>query len=169
LNIWIDGLSSFTGWFLEYEKPIYLVLEKNSDLPTAMEYLKRIGYDNVKGYLDGGITEWYSAGNVIDKMETMQSQDLKSILATDGEFYLLDVRTDDEWELNHIPGANHIYVGNLADKLNSIPKTKNIITYCTIGLRSTVAASYLLKEGFTNTSVLLGGIESWEKNGLELV
>ena len=167
LNIWLDGIPSFAGWFLDYRRWIYLVMDDQRELPVALEYLKRIGYDNVVGYLVGGMSAWYSAGNVIVKMDTKQAPEVHA-LQDSGDMFMLDIRTEDEWEAVHIPGAMHIYLGELAENLDKIPKNKQIIVYCSVGLRSSTAASYLLKEGFTDTSVLLGGLQSWQIKGYKV-
>jgi len=54
-SIWLEGLPAYAGWVLTYEKPILLVLECSDHLDTAVRYLVRIGYDNIVGYLRGGV------------------------------------------------------------------------------------------------------------------
>ena len=59
LNIWKDCLPSYSGWFLNYEQPIIVVDENNSNIEDLKRYLIRLGYDNVYGYLSGGFPVWF--------------------------------------------------------------------------------------------------------------
>ena len=61
-SIWLEGLPAYAGWVLTYEKPILLVLECSDHLDKAVRYLVRLGYDNIVGYLRGGIEAWYDSG-----------------------------------------------------------------------------------------------------------
>ncbi|XJZ28928.1 rhodanese-like domain-containing protein [Bacillota bacterium Lsc_1132] len=76
-----------------------------------------------------------------------------------------NVRNQSEWDAGHIPGAYHYMLGNLTDKLDSLPKDKKIITQCQGGGRSAIGASLLQAKGF-NVLNLEGGFSAWEKAGL---
>ncbi|MBE9594702.1 MAG: hypothetical protein IMF19_14620 [Proteobacteria bacterium] len=54
--------TAYTGWVLTYGKQILLVLECSDHLDKAVRYLVRLGYDNIVGYLRGGIEAWYDSG-----------------------------------------------------------------------------------------------------------
>lgn len=84
----------------------------------------------------------------------------------DDNYFVIDVRNQSEWDSGHIPGAHHMMLGNLADKLDEVPKDKKIITHCQSGARSAIGTSLLLKNGFKNVFNLEGGYSAWEKEGL---
>jgi len=81
---------------------------------------------------------------------------------------IVDVREDGEFQEQHIPGAIHIPLGQLASRLSELEPYKNsqIITQCRSGGRSAKAADQLTAAGFTNVQNMDGGIQAWEKAGL---
>ena len=87
------------------------------------------------------------------------TQELKSILKT---VQLIDVREQREWDSGHIPGAVHIPIKNLPEKLKSLDKRNLIVTYCQIGNRSLEAQKLLAKKGF-QARTLKGGLEKWQE------
>ncbi|MDD2364781.1 MAG: FAD-dependent oxidoreductase [Desulfuromonadaceae bacterium] len=77
------------------------------------------------------------------------------------DFILLDVRSPAEHEAVRIAGAKLVPLGALRDKLDSLPKDKEIIAYCKISLRGYEAQKILNAAGFTNVSFIDGGILTW--------
>lgn len=72
---------------------------------------------------------------------------------------LLDVRSQEEFDDEHILGATNIPVNELQAKLASLPKDKPIVVYCAIGGRATKAAAMLADAGYSVRN--LGGMASW--------
>ena len=62
--------------------------------------------------------------------------------------FILDVRTEEEFQAGHIPNATHIPVDELRDRLHELPKGQPIVTYCQVGQRGYIAARILLQSGF---------------------
>jgi NADPH-dependent 2,4-dienoyl-CoA reductase/sulfur reductase-like enzyme/peroxiredoxin family protein/rhodanese-related sulfurtransferase/TusA-related sulfurtransferase len=75
---------------------------------------------------------------------------------TDGGF-VLDVRSPDEFNLDHIPGAVNIPLGKLRSRLADLPRDKAIFIYCKVGFRSYLAYRLLVQNGFTDAATLAGG------------
>jgi glyoxylase-like metal-dependent hydrolase (beta-lactamase superfamily II)/rhodanese-related sulfurtransferase len=73
---------------------------------------------------------------------------------------LIDVRETDEFDAWHIPGAVLFPLGELADRLNEIPRDRQLVTVCAAGLRASKGAEILASAGYA-VSVLSGGMESW--------
>ncbi len=73
---------------------------------------------------------------------------------------LIDVRESDEYAAWRIPGAVLVPLGELADRLNEIPRDRHILTVCAAGLRANKGAEILASAGYS-VSVLIGGMESW--------
>ena len=94
----------------------------------------------------------------------MQVQPVEvAALLRDGPFLrLVDVRTPEEWELAHIPGATLI-TEELAHELMLQPKGNPIVFYCHVGARSLDAAAYYAGHGFKNVRSMTGGIDAWSK------
>jgi len=74
---------------------------------------------------------------------------------------LLDVRRKDEYDAGKISGAINIPVDEIRNRLNEIPKEKNIYIYCEAGLRGYLAQRILVQNGFNNVSNLSGGYHLW--------
>ena len=70
---------------------------------------------------------------------------------------VLDVTEEVERSVFAIPGSIHIPLGELRDRLTELPKDREIVVYCAIGVRSYNAARILMQNGFENVSVLEGG------------
>jgi hydroxyacylglutathione hydrolase len=161
LSIWLDGLPSFAGWYLPYDKPI-LLLDESNDPSNAMSYLLRMGYDNVEGYLSGGMLSWHTAGFESASTKTVTVQDLCSKLDEKDKVYILDVRSDGELESDgEISGAHHIHVTQLPERYSEVPDDQSVYIFCGSGMRSMTAASFLQREGWRNVTVVLGGLSGW--------
>lgn len=160
ISIWLDGIPNFAGWFLSYEKPFLLVGEE-SDIESAARDLIRIGYDNIAGYLAGGMLSWYKAGKEPGSIKTKTVQELCGLLDEGESPWILDVRSEEEVEKQEIPDANHIHLTQLLDNTDEIPEDRKIYIFCGSGLRSTVAASLLKLEGFEDLVVVKGGFSGW--------
>jgi hydroxyacylglutathione hydrolase len=168
-SIWLEGVPSFAGWALPYNKPILLVLEEKEQLDTAVRYLIRLGYDNITGLLNGGIAAWYIEALPIDSFNLLSVYDLKDKLEKGEEMVILDVRGDKEWAGGHIKGARHIYVGHLEENLDEVPKDCPVIVYCGTSRRSNIAASILKKHGYRKVYNVLGSMTAWKNAGYNVV
>ncbi|MFH1328313.1 MAG: MBL fold metallo-hydrolase, partial [Candidatus Bathyarchaeota archaeon] len=100
-NIWLEGLPTFAGWVLPYEKPILLVLENTQYLEKAVRYLVRLGYDNIAGYLRGGvehqgagIDDGYNTGFSVKHLELITVQKFKEKINHGDAILILDVRSE---------------------------------------------------------------------------
>ncbi len=85
--------------------------------------------------------------------------------------FLLDVRASNEYKEGFIGNAKNIPVSDLKDQLNLLPKNKEqpILVYCLSGIRSSKAASVLVKAGYSNVFNLSGGINAWKAAGLPII
>lgn len=168
LNIWKHGLTYFAGWMLNYEDPIIIIDENNEHLNQIIRYLVRIGYDNIYGYLTNGFTSWANSGENIETLDIWSVHKLKND-KEDESVFLLDVREIGEWKEGYIEGAYHIYVGNLKERLDEVPKDKYIVVYCDTGNRASIAASVLKMNGYKKVANVLGSIQAWKAAGYPLI
>jgi rhodanese-related sulfurtransferase/rubrerythrin len=104
--------------------------------------------------------------NLFRKVPLIPVDELKAKLEKEkgDDFTLLDVREPREYEGGHLPGATHIPLSRLADRLNELDRTKPLVTYCKSGRRSGSAASILAGRGFHGVRSLDGGMDAW--NGI---
>ena len=80
---------------------------------------------------------------------------------------LLDVRSDEEWKLAHIPGALHVPLSTLRARLPDVApdRKRPIVTYCAVGARSLRALPTLDELGYEDAVSMAGGIVAWQELG----
>ena len=97
-------------------------------------------------------------------MINLTSDELIEKLKKDKNSYLLDVRTDEEFEDSHIPNSKLLNIRDpqlFMDGIQDLDKTKNYYVYCHSGVRSAQACQIMKSFGFENLYNLLGGISEW--------
>lgn len=164
-------LVTWAGWVVPFGSPIILVADSYEEREEASRQLIRIGYDNLRGYLDGGLEAWEKAGLSVSRSRLVSPSRLLNWLAQDVETpILLDVRQHNEWAQGHIDGAWHIEAGSLSDLAHTIKwKDYPIVVHCARGNRSAIALSILEQKGFRDLSALEDGFSSWAHAGYEIV
>jgi len=106
----------------------------------------------------GALGQNFSAGDWIP----ITPAELKKKMEKTDDFALVDVRTAEELKkLGVIPGATHIAIDDLRDRIGELEPDKETILYCAVGLRSYVAHRLLAMKGFDNVKTLTGGFASW--------
>lgn len=158
-------LSIWAGWMLDPEKPILLVLPEESDLPEVQRLLLRVGYTKFGGYLLGGMEEWSNAGLPLASLPQMTVTELDK--AKSGDLQVLDVRTPQEWEGGHVPGAKYVFLPELEEKLDRLEKGGPVAVYCDSGYRASLAASLLQRNGFAKVRNVPGSWKAWKAAGLK--
>ena len=76
---------------------------------------------------------------------------------------ILDVRTDKDYERGHIPGAIHVPLSDIGDKIKKLKKDKELVVYCENGNRSIWAIKRLMGMGYKNLFNLKGGYLAWKR------
>ncbi len=79
--------------------------------------------------------------------------------------FILDVRTVEEWNEYHIPGARLIPLDQLSRRLAEVPRDREIVVVCRSGNRSATARDLLLKAGYPQVTSLAGGLLAWRSAG----
>ena len=82
----------------------------------------------------------------------------------DGAF-VLDVREQSEWDEYHAPGTTLIPLGELASRLDEVPRDRQIVVVCRSGNRSQQGRDILLAAGFTQVTSMDGGLNQWRSSG----
>jgi hydroxyacylglutathione hydrolase len=161
-------LSVWAGQMLNYEKPILLVVEDETDLEQIAWWLVYTGFTRFAGYLTGGMKSWENAGLPLQHLPQVSVHELHEL---NESVQLIDVRSPEEWEAGRIPGATHVYVADLKDGMDgakSLDKTLPVITYCDSGFRSHIAASLLQRRGFSDVRNVPGSWRAWKNAGYEV-
>lgn len=87
------------------------------------------------------------------------------LLYQKGEAYFLDVREPSEWDEYHAPNSTLIPLGELAARVNEVPKDKQIVVVCRSGNRSQQGRDILKQAGYTNVTSMTGGLKNWRDSG----
>jgi hydroxyacylglutathione hydrolase len=157
-----NNLPTWAGWVLPYDRLILLVVEHSSQVEEIITHLLRVGFDDVQGYLEGGMDAWETAGLPLVTLSTLSVHDLKQKLDQKEKLTVLDVRTEGEWNAGHIEGAVHIHGGKLQEHFGEIPRDKPVAVVCGSGYRASIAASFLQRNGFEGVSNVVGGMSAWK-------
>lgn len=162
LNIAFNkSFPNWAGWLVDYDKDIVVIAEPQQ-IASIKQALESIGLDRLKGYASTTIID---QAFEVESYDQMTPEELQSKLQS-GSVHLVDVRNQSEWDGGHVPNAQHIMLGYLPDRINEIPKDKDIAVNCQSGKRSAIAASLLQKEGIKNVINLQGGFANWKKKKL---
>jgi hydroxyacylglutathione hydrolase len=82
---------------------------------------------------------------------------------------VIDLRGASEYHSGHIPKAENIFVGTLADNLDKVSKDKKVIIHCQSGDRAAIGYSILAKNGFKNVANFSGSINEWVNAGEPII
>jgi hydroxyacylglutathione hydrolase len=168
ISIWKEGLPAFMGWFLNYTDPVILVDDFNCDLLPVGRHFMRLGFDNLSGYLAGGFPAWFKSAAPVDNISAWSVQELEE-RRKDQDLFLLDVRDLENVEkLGRIPGAYHIYIGELPGRISEVPRNRPVAVYCDAGYKGSIGASILLRNGYEGVANILGGMTAWIAAGFEV-
>jgi rhodanese-related sulfurtransferase len=81
---------------------------------------------------------------------------------------LLDVREPEEWLEGHAPGAVHVPMRDVQDRLAELPKDRLVVAICRSGSRSRAVAALLAAEGYDAVNAI-GGMQAWQAYGFDVV
>ncbi len=169
LSIWADGLPSFAGWFLPYDRSLLLIVDEGEE-EKVVPFLVRLGYDSIAGKLSGGMLSWHKAGFEAVSHRTVTIHELCPILDSGRPLGLLDVRSIEELEKDgRIENALHIHITQLPQRFDEVPRDRPVYVFCASGLRSSIAASLLEREGWDEVKVVLGGLTGWSSSTCPLL
>ena len=100
--------------------------------------------------------------NIISESDFIELQD--------SDYTLIDVRTQDEFDLGHIDTAINLdfYSDTFQNDILSLPKNETIVLYCRTNNRSSKTATILKENGYRDILVIRGGITEWVKKGNDI-
>jgi hydroxyacylglutathione hydrolase len=160
-------LSTWASWVVPYDRPIFLIGDDATDYGEARRSLARVGLDEARGYLRGGMRAWSEAGGEQAQVPQISTEELSERVKKGA--YVLDVRGAGEWAAGHIEGATWIMGGDLAKRATEVPTDRAIHVICGGGYRSSVATSVLRRAGFRDVVNVVGGMTAWNQQKLPTV
>jgi hydroxyacylglutathione hydrolase len=158
-------LATWAGWVVPFGTPLVLVADDPREREEAVRQLMRIGYDDLRGYLAGGMAVWQAEGLPIARVPVMSVEELYHARQRGAAPQVWDVRQDAEWRAGHLPRARHVEGGRLRGGEPPLPKDEPLVVHCGHADRSTVAISLLQRRGYDNLTLLYGGFSAWVAAG----
>jgi hydroxyacylglutathione hydrolase len=162
VNIGLGGqYATWAGTVLDRAKPIVIIAEPGREQEAAIR-LGRIGFDHIKGYLEGGMEAFAHRPDLVWPTERISAPLVAEELASPDPPFLLDVRNPREWTTKHIDGSVNVPLNHLQERIAEIPRDRRIAVHCAGGYRSSIAASILHQYGITRLIEMAGGLAAWE-------
>ncbi|MFK8163773.1 MAG: rhodanese-like domain-containing protein [Lewinella sp.] len=167
--IGIDG--QFAPWvgalIIDIKQPILLIVPEGRS-EEVVTRLSRVGYDNVLGYLEGGITAWAASGRDTDSISNVSAEELERRINGDEMVHLLDTRKPTEFLAEHLLAAQNYPLDYInGSHINELDRDTSYHLHCGSGYRSLIAASILRARGFRNLVNVRGGWNAIKETGLE--
>jgi hydroxyacylglutathione hydrolase len=167
MNIGLGGqFAMWAGSLIPLHAAIVVIADTGAQVDESVVRLARVGIENVKGYLDGGVQSWKDAGFVLATLPQVSVDQLKERMAN-AELQIVDVRRASEYVNGHVPRALNAPLASLDKSLGPLPLQKEKLTavICAGGYRSSAAASLLQQQGFSNLINVTGGTGAWISAG----
>jgi hydroxyacylglutathione hydrolase len=167
-NIGLGGqFALWAGSLIPLKATIILIADTQPQVDESVVRLARVGIENVKGYLSGGMRAWRDAGLETAEIPQISVTDLHGRIGGE-DLQIVDVRRPAEFQNGHVPNALHAPLASLEDRFEQLPldKSKPTAVICAGGYRSSAAASLLQKHGFMNLLNVSGGTGAWVNAGL---
>lgn len=166
VNVGLGGqYATWAGTILDHTAPIVLIAEPGAEIESAVR-LGRIGFDNVAGYLQGGLAAVEPRPDLVASTERLGPDVAAERLRAPAPPVLIDVRAAGERGVTRIPGSLHLPLNHLRQRFGEIPRDRPVLVHCAGGYRSAVAASLLQRAGFQDVAEIAGGITAWEARRL---
>lgn len=164
INIALSGHYAFwAGNFLDNKTPIVVIAAPGKE-KEAVTRLGRIGFDNVAGYVDGGIDAFDAAHKDLVKSTGRENvTHLSTEMSKKESPLVVDIRNETERNESYIDGSLAMPLMVLLDESSKLPKDRDIVIQCATGFRSSIAASLLRQKGFERVTDLAGGITAWKE------
>lgn len=140
-----SAFGTWLGWVVEPDRPLVFVAEEGQDLSESVRQALNVGYENLSGFLEGGVNAWAASGRRLERIPLLAANEV-----TD-EMPVVDIRQQREWEAGHVPGAIHIELGVVPDHTGEVPA--GAVVHCGTGQRAMTAASLMQRRGPSEVAV----------------
>jgi glyoxylase-like metal-dependent hydrolase (beta-lactamase superfamily II)/rhodanese-related sulfurtransferase len=149
-----DAFATWLGWLVPSDQPLLVLRGADQDPAEIAWQAAKVGYDTLVGELAGGLDAAAAAGLAIVGTSLLRPEEVRGL----GTRRVLDVRQRSEFLAGHLPGAQHVELGDLpATSQASGP----VVVTCGHGERATTAASVLERAGHRDVAVMVGGPHDW--------
>ncbi len=161
INIGLKGkYATWCGSILSHDRPIVVIADPGNEEEAVMR-LGRIGFDNVAGCLRDGLAALEPHPELIRVISRITAPALAEQLAESPSPFVVDVRSEKEWQSGHVACSHNIPLTHLRQRMAEVPEDRPVVVHCEGGYRSAIGTSLLAEAGRTNVSDLVGGIKAW--------
>jgi hydroxyacylglutathione hydrolase len=151
------SFATWAGTLLDPDRDVVLLADDETRIENARRMLALIGFDRVVGWAGRTARADWAATDGLASVDQLDPADV----AIRNHRTVIDVRGATEWDAGHIPNARHLFLGDLAETSDDLPRDLPIALHCQGGTRASIAASMLQAKGFTNVATLKGGMDAW--------
>ena len=165
VNIALSGqFASWAGAIMGLNARPVLVADTPEQYSEARLRLARVGIEDPRGILQGGVAAWKQAGFPVVHVPQITVQELSCQQSRN--LQVLDVRREPEWHAGHIEGAEWFPLDNFKISAPELNPTAPVAVHCQGGYRSMIACSLLQRAGIENVLNVVGGFDAWRQAGL---
>jgi glyoxylase-like metal-dependent hydrolase (beta-lactamase superfamily II)/rhodanese-related sulfurtransferase len=171
LNIGLGGqFASWAGSLIPLPAPIVIVAGSEEQVEEAQIRLARVGLENVKGYLAGGMSAWEDSSQQVAIVPQISVAELKELVETQPNLQIVDVRRPAEYASGHAPRAITAPLAQLREVLPTLNLKPDVQTavICAGGYRSSAGTSILQRTGFADLLNVTGGTKAWIDAGYQV-
>ncbi|HLL72830.1 MAG TPA: MBL fold metallo-hydrolase [Pyrinomonadaceae bacterium] len=167
LNIGLGGqFASWAGSLISPETPLILVADDEKKAEEAVLRLARVGLENVRGFLLGGVEAWQQAGLPTATVPQISVGELRRRIEAGEDLQVVDVRRAGEYESGHVPRARLAPLSELqTNPLDWLDPQRPTAIICAGGYRSSAATSLLESRGFRELYNVTGGTSAYVEAG----
>ena len=144
-----DQFGTWLGWLVDPNRPIVVVVDDDQDTTSLMWQALNVGFEPPKGRLGGGISAWSAAGRPVSQTDLVPAGDVSA------DRTIVDVRQLSEWQTDHVAGAIHVELGDIAAQATRLEG--DVQLHCGHGQRAMTAAGLLEQAGIEAVTVTTGG------------
>lgn len=167
-SIHVDGnqaqAPNWIGTVVTPGSRLLLILDRNEDFTARRTELRRIGYDEVIGYLDGGLEAWIRSGRDVERLPIMSTDELRRRIQEGKAPLVVDVRSKEEYAQWHLDDSvnlpfDELLAGSACPGAHDAERT----VVCQTGYRAAIAAGLLQARGCSKVSMLAGGWGAFQR------
>jgi len=164
---------SFLNWagaLVPEDRDFHVITEAESDeaVKQTLGDLCKVGLTRVRNVFQADVLhEWNSYRGELETVAQLDAAALNKLAGRNG-LQIVDVRSPEEWSHGHLPGAIHIPLAQLPNRLSELDASAPIVLHCKGGGRSSTATSFLQSRGMSDVSNLAGGFDAWVAQGFKV-
>ena len=170
-SIYIGLGGSFAPWvgalISNINQKIIFIAEEGREQEVVTRF-SRVGYDNILGYLRGGIHSWKAAGHKVDQIGSMSATQFANSLKEGSMGVALDVRKESEYLSEHVVDVENFPLDDIHTNFAEINPDKEYFLHCASGYRSLIAASIFQANGVKKVTDVRGGFKDIKDTGVAL-